>query len=315
MCPAIVATTGSMAASATAAEWPRPQSEHYTETTLALMRYNRDLCGRLTDRLLLQWRAADRSDDEAMRAFVVQSLLADLTASRTANDIARDFLPTALNENNAETGDAIQRLFDLQGRLCDAAAYPTGQRGAFANQVTDLLLGIDAEQHELGRLLVIPDRVLEEALDPYLTAIQLAGVEAEGELVAYLESLRPKPNPPTKLELMQLWHRGYAEAVAPSKQALGRFLRARQAGERAVVGTSCKEISRLTIELLASESRVFRGPEPALARPLRSAFQELRRAAVACSTGDFRRADTALGEMRERLGTAARILRPYGLQP
>ena len=157
--------------------------------------------------------------------------------------------------------------------------------------------------------------MLEEALDPYLTVIQLAGVEAEGELVAYLESLRPKPKPPTKEELMRLWHQGYAQTVAPSKQALGRFLRARQDGDRVALATACKDMSRLSLELLADDNTVFRGPEPALTRPLRRAFESIKRVAVACTTGDFRRADSALGEMQRHLSNAAQMLRPYGLQP
>jgi len=301
---------------------PEPENGAWADATLALLRHNRGLCDRIADDLLAYWRGlpADHGpqlerNEKAVRDYVLRQRLADLAAARASADLVRRFFPGTLAEVSSEAGAAMGRLFELQGNLCDSVAYPTGPRQRFADEIGETLARIDAEVTELGRLLVVPDEDLERALEPYLLAIELAGVEAQGELLAYLESLKPKPKGPTLEERMRGWYQRYGQAVQPSKEALGRFLTARQNGDRSALGLACRELSRRTIEVLAREPSVFRAPEPSVEAPLRGAFQSLRRMATACTAGNFKSVDENLAEAQRRLAVAAQRLQPFGLSP
>lgn len=298
-----------------------PEKGALAQTTLALLRYNRTACVRLAEDLQRHWRelplavSSEVSGEERMRQRVLEELLGDLAAARAAGDMVRELLPATRAEVDAETAITLEQLFTLQTRLCDTVAYPSGGRQGFGGAVTDLMLGIDREVAHLGRLLVVPESELDAALEPYLTPIQIAGVEAQGELLAYLDSLEPKPKAPSKEELMRAWHGRYLSAVRPCKETLGRFLRARASGDSASVRDACRELGTQARDLLTGGDSVFRGPEPSAAPPLRQAFRELSLLANACNGGDFRRVDRHLRSAQEKLAAAAAVMRPYGIQP
>lgn len=300
---------------------PVPTDERLIQTTLSLLRYNREQCHSLAEGVQRYWRelplgaAGDGSAEERVRAHVNEDLPGDLAAARAAGDIAHSFLPRTLEAVNRETGAALTRLYEAQRRLCDAVAYPSGDRAQFGGLVTDLKLGIDDQMRELGRLLVVPDSELDAALEPYLTPIQLAGVEAQGELVTYLESLQPPPEAPDPMAPVRAWGRRYHSAVSPTKTALGTFLRSRGRGDWAGVREACLDLSRATATLMGEKPSVFRGPVPNAERPLQSAFRSLSLLAAACNAGDFRRVDEHLASAQRFLAAAARPLAGVGLQP
>lgn len=318
---AIVALSLVPGVAAAEPEVRQPETGTLAQTTLALLRYNRALCVRLAQDVQRHWRelpltvSNDVSGEERVRQRVLEELLGDLAAARAAGDMVRELLPATRTEVDTETGIALEQLFALQTRLCDTVAYPSGGRQGFGGTATDLMLGIDREVARLGRLLVVPEAELDAALEPYLTPIQIAGVEAQGELLAYLDSLEPAPKEPSKAERMRAWHGQYLDAVRPSKQTLGRFLQARAHGDSATVRDSCRELSDRSRVLLASDGAVFEGPEPSVAPMLQQAFRALSLMANACNGGDFRRADHHLLTAQNQLAKAAAVLRPYGLAP
>lgn len=301
---------------------PEPRPGNWGDATLALLRHNRALCDRVAGDVLSYWRELPADHDaqlerneRAVRDHILRQLLAELASAQAAGDLARRFLPGALREVGAESGASLARIADLQKTFCEAVAYPAGPRHRFADQIAESLARIDAEEAELGRLLVVPDEDLTMALEPYRPTIELAGVEAQGEYLTYLESLKPKPEAPSLEYRMTSWHDRYRVATQPSKEALGRFLQARRAGDRNALGEACRELSRATIDLLAQGDAIFQAPAPAVGATLRGAFRSLKSMAAACTLGDFARVDERLAVAEQRLGIAAAHLRPFGLAP
>lgn len=306
---------GPTPAAAQADDVPKPEDGAWAGTTLALLGYYRNLCDGIAEAVTGVWRrSGDDEGEQALRDFVLEEQLSDLAAARAAAEIIDDFLPTAQGEVSDETGSALGRLFELETSLCDAVANPVGPRTRFEEQIGELHARMATEERELGRLLVVPDNDPQAAVEPYLLAIQLAGVEAQGELIAYYNSLKPKPQGPTEQELMEAWHRSYSRAVWPSKEALRRFQLARREGDRGGVGRACRDLARETI-LLLQEPEVFAAPEPSLAEPLRRAFLNFKLMAGACSAGNFTRVDEHITQAQRSLGMAAETLDPYGLRP
>lgn len=303
-----------------------PPEGQSAATTLALLDYNRRLCDGVTGKVLNTWRSLGDGPraEQRIRDVVVERELADLAAGRAASDIVRSFLPRARAEAGTETAASLERLHQLIEELCDTVAWPTAPRGRFATGVRDLLDRIDREQEELGRLLVVPEDALEDALEPYLTAIQLAGVEAENEYLDHLESLKPKPRGPTLEELMQAWHGRYSEAVGPTKQALGQFLQARAANDSRAISQACREILAAVIPVLRDD-QLFKLPTPQIPAskgitmetyaPLRQAYEEIRQLAFDCNAGRQREAHADLAEMERQLQIAAAHLGKFSLAP
>jgi hypothetical protein len=299
-----------------AAEVPTPPKGQWAATTLALLHYNRRLCDGIAGKVRSRWRSLGDgpNSEKAIRDYVLQTVLSELTAARATGDIVDRFLPQAKSEAGRETGSALIRLYELETALCDAVALPTGPRESFDLEIVDLLDRIEREQAELGRLLVVPEATLASALEPYLLPIQTAGVEAEGNYLDYLEGLRPKPQPPTLKELMVAWHHVYATAVAPVKGALGRFVAARQASDAAAIRQACREISATVIPVLRAKE-LFKAPDSKVDQPLYQAYLELQQLAAHCTAGRFREVDQSLASVQRQLGLAARTLTPYALQP
>lgn len=301
-------------AAVAAAQLPRPETGEWAQTTLALLRYNRELCDGIAGQIRNRWRNDGANSENTIRDFVLKSSLSDLAAARAAGDIIDRFLPRAKDEAGQETGASLGRLFELETALCDAVALPTGPRDDFDLKITQLLERIDLEEAELGRWLVLNEEILEQALEPYLVPIQIAGIEAEGEYLDYLESIRPKPKLPTRQELMVAWHQHYSQKVAKVKDALRRFLIGRQNNDAAVVRESCREIASSVIPVLRNDA-LFKAPDPSVEEPLHRAFVELRVLATHCIAARFRETDKQIAQVQKYLGYAAQRLAPYSLQP
>jgi hypothetical protein len=309
-------------------EVPPPPPGRAAHATLALLHYNRDVCDGIAGKVVGHWRGLDGSpeaQEEAVRDLVTdRDLLSQLAAGRAAGDIVRDLLPRTREEAGSETGATLERLSGLVKELCDTVALPTAPREGFEERVADLLDRIEREEGELGRLLVVPEAELEKALEPYLTPIQIAGFEAENEYLDYLESQKEKPQAPTLTELMHRWHREYSREVLPTKQALGKYLKARQANDSRGMAGACKEILEAVIPLLR-DGEIFKIPTPLLPAsrgvemrtlpPLHKAYQEIRDMAIACRNGRTREVIVHLEEMQRQLRAAAGHLGEHGLAP
>lgn len=294
---------------------PQPEPGQWATTTLALLHYNRDLCDTIAGRVQQRWRSLDGSGSEQqIRDYVLQSSLSDLAAARAADDIVDRFLSRARQEADRETAGSLTRLTELSSALCDAVALPTAPRRDFDLKIRDLLTRIDREKTELGRLLVTTEADLERALEPYLVPIQLAGVEAEGQYLDYLESIRPKPEPPSMQVRMEAWHRGYATRTATVKTALGKFLAARQTSDSQAIREACREISAEVIPLLRDET-LFETPDPQVEQPLKKAYHQIRELATHCTAARFREVDLQIERVETYLALAARPLSRYSLQP
>ncbi len=113
---------------------------------------------------------------------------------------------------------------------------------------------------------------------------------------------------------MNAWHRSYAPAVVPTKQALGRYLQGRRANDAVLIRTACREISAAVIPLLRND-RVFQAPEPKIGPALRRAFMELKAMATECNAGRSRETESHYREMQTRLGAAAGLLAEFSLKP
>ncbi len=286
-------------------------------TTLALLSYNRELCDDIAGKLVIHWRglgSSPKAQLETMRQRVVNRDLSTLASARAASDLVEGFLPQARKEAGGKTGDALGRLHDLVVELCDTVAYPDGSQATFEAGLAEILDRIESEQTELGRLEVVSEDALEKALAPYLGHVQMAGVEAEGEYRDYLDSLKPPPELPTLQDYMEAWHRGYAQAVLPTKQALGRYLQGRRANDPAMIRTACREILAAVIPLLRND-RALKAPVPAVVKPLHRAFTELKMMASQCTAGRSREMETHYREMQIQLAEASGVLAEFTLKP
>ena len=295
---------------------PQPGKGQWAPTTLALLHYNRDLCDTIAGRVRERWASLgdNGQGEKAIRDFVLNSSLSDLAAARAAADMAQSLLTGAREEAGQETGASLTRLAELGTSLCDTVALPTAPRKSFEDQIAGLLGRIDRESTELGRLLVVPQSTLDAALEPYLVPIQIAGIEAEGQYLDYLESIRPKPQPPTQAELMAAWHKGYAAKTEGVKRALGIFLAARQQNDSGQIRASCRQITAQIIPILRDKA-MFKTPDPELDIPLREAYEEIRELANHCSAARFREVDKQIGRVQTYLGLSAQILGRYSLTP
>ena len=286
-------------------------------TVLALLTYNRDQCDGIAGKLVARWRGLGTSPAtqlEAIRRWVVDHELSTLASARTASDLVERFQSEVRKQARRDVADSLERLHALMIKLCDTIAFPDGPREAFESEVATILDRIEREEAELGRQLVIPEAELNSALAPYLGHVQLAGVEAEGEYRDYLDSLKPPPRQPTFQELMVAWHHGYARAVLPTKQALGKFLRGRQDNDPAMIRTSCREILTAVIPLQRND-RALEAPLPAVAKPLRRAFTALRSMASECTAGRSYEMEVHYREMQVQLAAAAGHLAEFSLKP
>lgn len=303
------------AGGALAAEAPRPSEGRWAATTLALLHHNRGLCEQLADDVLGYWGGLGSGNgEERVRDYVLHHSVSEIAEARAAGDLARRFLGGARSEVSLETGSSLERLSNLQGELCNLVALPTAPYTDYEASIRQLGERIDRERAELGRLLVVPETELRSALEPYLVPIQLAGVEAEGEFIDYLNSLKKEPEPPTMAELMADWYRVYQPAVAPVKAALGKFLRARKNGNRRALGESCREMVATVVPVL-EHPKVLEPPDTSLRRPLRRAYLFIQKVGGSCTGGNFKAVDQNLADMQRELQMASRGLAKYSLRP
>ena len=307
--------------------FPQPPPGQGALASLALVRHSRDLCHGIAQKTLRQWRrysGSSESQQEKIRDWVVAYQLSDLAAARAASDIFDALLPRARQDDGGETAAALDRLSDITRQLCDQVALPTAPRADFDIAVADLVDRMELEEEELGRLLVVPDEVLQESLEPYLTPIQLAGFEAESEYLDYLESQKVAPTGPTLQELMNAWYQRYTRATTSTKQALGQYLQARQGHNNRGMAEACREITGVVIPLLR-KSEIFEIPIPQLPAskgfametlvPLERAYVEIRDMATDCNAGRSREVHAHLQEMQKHLNDAAIALSRFSLSP
>ncbi len=293
---------------------PQPADGEWVNATLALLRYSRDLCQDLGGEVRQNWRQREATDEKGIQEMVLHRGMSNLASARASGDLVRQLIDGARREAGFETGASLERLRDLLTTLCDTVALPAGPRGNFEKRLADLAEKIALEEERLGRIVVIDETRLQGSIEPYLTHIQLAGVQAEGEFLAYLESLRKEPEPPTLTELMVAWHRGYAQGVAPTKDALRYFLSSRKKGNVQEIGQSCRRLIAVVMPLL-EDDELFLAPDQRVRKPLRDAYLDMRRAASDCARGRFDQVDKHLSAMQQDLQRAARRLGPHGLQP
>ncbi|MEM7587198.1 MAG: hypothetical protein AAF560_27660 [Acidobacteriota bacterium] len=287
----------------------------FGEAVVALLNYNRETCDGIAGKVVSYWSGSSSPDDvESVREYVVQRHLSELAQSREAADLVEKLMPRVREEADRETSSSLVRLHEMEVELCDTVAYPNGTRQEFEDELRRLLDRIEQEEAELGRLLVVPPDRLQSAMDLFLSRIQLAGVEAEGEYRDYLESLKPPPREPTLQERMDAWHSVYAPAVLPTKQALGKYLQGRKANDNKLVHSACREITAAVIPLLRSE-QVFHAPIGPLRQPLKRAFVQIRLLATECVAGRWHEVEGHYTEMQTQLAIASGILSEFSLRP
>lgn len=307
-------------------EWPTPEHGTYAPTALALLGYNKTICDGIAGSVLEYWQglASEAPLDKVQGRLLQGDTLSDLAAGRFASDIIRSLLPRARRETDSETGGALERLYELETELCDTVAYPNLPLQQFKGKLQGLLDQIEREEEELGRLLVVPDEQLASFLEPYLQPIQLAGFEAQNEYLDYLESLKPAPKQITVQEVMLQWHGNYAQAVQPTKLALGRYIRARKENDFRGMSTACREILAEVIPLLKRRAvfsppkqkyPVERGIHPEFYRPLYDAYEAMRTMATHCAAGRSREVLESLNEMQGKLQESAAYLSKYKVTP
>ncbi len=315
-----------LARPALGADVPKPPRGGASAAVLALLEHNRDLCDGIAGKAIGIWRRLgdSASAEGKVRDRISRGQLSELAKGRATTDIIASLLPRTRAEAGAETSASLGRLHEHVKNLCDAVALPTAPRESFEAEVGDVLDRFERQREELGRLLVIPKDELEAALKPYLTAIQLAGFEAESEYQEYLESQKTKPAAKTLGQWMQEWHQGYTQATLPTKQALGKYLQARGGGDYGAMAQACKEVLAAVIPLLR-DGQVFslpvqlipvsRGFGQELYPPLQEAYEEIRLLAVDCSAGRSREVEVHFAEMQRQLGIAAGHLAKFKLAP
>ncbi|MCP4655373.1 MAG: hypothetical protein GY856_08135 [bacterium] len=310
---ALCATFGHLlAAQPAAAAIPPPQAGREAATVLALLRHSHGLCSEVGTRLLTYWRGPRGQD--ALDNYVLNQATSEISEARSAADFVRRFLPQARRETDAETAAALERLYELETSLCNTVASPRPPREEFEAGLQEILERIESKEGELGRLLVATEEEVQKALEPYLEPLERAGVEAEREHQAYLESTRAKPSPPTLKELMTAWHQRYAQGAQPTKLALSKYLRARQEHDARAIGVACREMLVAVLPLL--DNREFlQAPDSRVETSLRGAYREIQRWAGHCASGRFTEVEKHYERMQQHLTKATALLAGYELRP
>ena len=298
---------------------PNPPSGEAATTVLSLIRFKHRGCDQIAGRVVDHWLkygGANEEQEEKARDYVLKSELSDLAASRAAADIVAKLMPRLKTEVSGETYGTMERLDTAVTSLCNTVALPTGPLSAFRQRLGDVLALIEREETELGRLVTIPSATsLETAIEPYLEAIQLAGIAAESEYQQYLESLRPKKAKETFKDQMVAWHRQvYLPAVTPAKTAWGKYLQAREKLDSRGMNAACRELSQALIPLLRDPAP-FKSPDPKLEEPLRLAYVDLRAMATSCTAGDSGQLNRRWADFNGRLQNLSQTLQRYGIQP
>lgn len=302
-------------------EVPSPPEGGWVDASLALLAYNRERCDRLANKILVFWRSlppeAGRQvaeNQKQIRERVIKEWLAELTEARTASDIVATFKPRALESVDAETAVVLDRLHTLQSRLCDQVAYPAGPMAGFVDRVTDVLLQIDTEARQLDVLLPVDQPTLDRAIAPYLETLQLAGVEAEGEMLHFLERPASSETVLTAEALMAVWFERYQMAAEPAKDGLRLYIEARDSGDREKLRTSCETMASGSSSILDAAG-IFHLPDEDMERQLRRGYLHLQRLAAACLSGNFTRADRMLRRAEHHFAVTAAYLERFGYDP
>ena len=304
-------------ASAARSAVPEPADGRWATTAVALLRHSHQRCAGAADRLLDHWRQLGGDGEgvqEALDRFVLTEATEDLAAARKALDLARGLLPRAALEVDTASAAVLDRLYAAETALCNLAALPAPPRGDFQRRLEEAAAAIGDAETELGGHLTLPDEgALSLQIQPYLSLIAAAASSAQQQM---LDDRLPPPPPPelTLQERMEAWHRRYAAAALPSKQALRAYLEGRRAADAAAIQRACAGLMTAVLPLLADEA-VFRAPDPEVREPLQDIYRAMRRLGVHCTAGRFREVDVEYGHVQRHLSAAAGVLSAYSLGP
>ena len=300
---------------------PDPVAGEWAVTTLSLLRHSHDRCDGISGRLLYFWRGiggSQHAQQQALDEYVMRRTSSDMSSARRALDIARGFLPRLSREVDPPTTAALEKLHQLENDLCNVVAQPTLPRDAFESRLGTAVDRIAEQEAVLGRLMVIPPQELEkrllESIKPYLKSIERAGVAAEREYRAYLDSLREAPKVPTLHDHMVDWHARYVQESGPTKQALARYLQSRQANDSGGIAKACKDLVGEVIPLLET-SKALEPPDAGAKEPLLQVYLYIRRLAIACNAGRFGEVDQHWAKIQAWLDASRTVLAKYSLQP
>lgn len=305
---------------------PEPKEGLRASTVLALVKTNRDLCDGLAQRTFREWRRLGGTAESRSRVRkYLDGEASSVAQGRAASDIVAALLPGLASEVGAETSSSLSRLHEKARELCDLViALPEESLTQLEARLGEVREEFAREEEELGRLLVVPERELEAARQPYLKPIQLAGFEAENEYLDLQDSLRKPPPQRTHEDRMVEWHGHYSAAVRPTRQALGQYIAARQENDFRAMAQACRDISKEVLPLLQHED-IFAVPMPRvpaskgwhneMLTPLRDAYRAIRDMAADCTAGRSRETQEHLVEMQENLTKAASFLAKFSLRP
>ncbi|HEY0512237.1 MAG TPA: hypothetical protein VGH73_10050 [Thermoanaerobaculia bacterium] len=118
------------------------------------------------------------------------------------------------------------------------------------------------------------------------------------------EALQPK---------MRAWHAVYAGKAAAVRQALSRYLSARNDPMQETQPV-CRELLSATTALL-DDPTALDAPDEAAERALKAAYGELQELARACSAGLTAESNFRLGSFERAIQNASMTLQPYALKP
>jgi hypothetical protein len=261
---------------------------------------------------------SDEHQEQRIRDWILQSHTGEMASFRQAGDAADELLDRLQPKIRREAGASLRRMAEHTRRLCDLVAVPVAPFESFRLEVLETIEKIEREERELGRLILSDEKRKADAIAPYLPAIQMAAMEAEGQYQDFLEAEKPKKEEegPTMTQLMQHWHEtAYVPTVLPAKRALAAYLKAQQR-RNSGVGSACRDLSRAVVPILREGSAVFTAcPDPAAAEPLRQAFAAMQSLAVDCTAGRVQEAQAHLSVVQRKLGLASSLLAPYGITP
>lgn len=138
-----------------------------------------------------------------------------------------------------------------------------------------------------------------------------------GEGDGRLEIRRRSGLAPPDRASMQAWHRRYARAVAPLKDALGELLEERRRQPPRHWTAECERLSREVERFgrTSAEERLFPVADAAADLHLKHLFRELARTADACTGGRWAEVDEHLRRAGLAYGQARLALGRWGVRP
>ncbi len=297
---------------------PSPPEGRWATTAVAVLQHSDERCSGIAERLTTYWKGLSGGSEqrrEALDRYVLTQTTADLAGARKALDIVRGFLPTATAETSAGTGAVLERLYDAETALCNLVAQPPWPFADFEERLEEVQADIDFAESELGSRIALPlKNDLRRELKPYVGIIDATAGLAQRKMFEDLETLKTEPEPPTELELMQVWSARYQQAALPTKTALAQYLEGRRASDARAIQRACKDLLARVIAFLADEE-IFKAPDPDVELPLKNAYRTIRTLGGHCTAGRFQEVDKDYRRIQKHLGDVTEVLAEYSLRP